>query len=147
MNALYYLFLTPRQLMDVGAVIGSDVPLFIMGDLCSIRGRGEQVTRLIAARRYHSIWVFSPHVRLNTRQAYEEYDRTGEIFIHQAIRKTKALQNLLELVPDISVSGKGPTAFILDELFWREWMAAWDGDIFLARPVRRHGQIDWEIAP
>ena len=46
LNAQWRLGLSHPELAEIGAEIGSDVPLFCHGPLCAIRGRGERVEEL-----------------------------------------------------------------------------------------------------
>ena len=53
-NRLWNLGLSDPELMDMGAALGSDVPLFFIGGTALIEGRGEVVTPL---RPFPSAWV------------------------------------------------------------------------------------------
>lgn len=48
LNQLWKLGLTLEELLGLGAKIGSDVPYFIYGGTCMVKGRGEKVEKLEA---------------------------------------------------------------------------------------------------
>lgn len=66
--------LTPNELMELGAAIGSDVPFCLKGGNCTATGRGECVRRnpLHLARDYV---IVVPEVEVPTKWAYEAYDK------------------------------------------------------------------------
>lgn len=140
-NLLYGLCLTSKHLQDIGAGLGSDVPLFLQvheGNRFRISGRGEIVTPVASSDDLYVI--FRPHKRLSSREAYEEWDRTGQSFADQAWEKVPWLDEIFELFPDAVVSGKGPTVFVKRN--WCEYddlltvvhhHIAWNGDVFMVR--------------
>lgn len=74
LNQLWELGLDDARLAEIGADLGSDVPLFFHGPLCVLRGRGEQVTRVDAAL---DAWVaiMLPELHCATPQVYAAWDR------------------------------------------------------------------------
>lgn len=66
--------LTDAELLDLGAGIGSDVPLFLIPGPCILRGRGERVEALdkVAARRFSEVPVilYKPEFGVSTPWAY-----------------------------------------------------------------------------
>jgi len=83
--------------------------------------------------------IFRPHKRLSSREAYEEWWRTGKSFEKQAREKCPWLDEIFEVFPDAVVSGKGPSVWVrrseYDEV--RDMTNAlldWNGDIFITRP-------------
>ncbi len=74
LDKLYNTRLSRDQLSSLGAQVGSDVPFCLTGGRCRVRGRGELVESLpILPKTWFVIVV--PDLRLQTKWAYEEYDR------------------------------------------------------------------------
>jgi 4-diphosphocytidyl-2-C-methyl-D-erythritol kinase len=74
LNKLWRLDLSRDELARIGARVGSDVPLFLHGPVCIVRGRGEQVEDVmepLAAR----VVLFLPEFHSTTRAVYEAWDR------------------------------------------------------------------------
>ncbi len=73
-NELWALRLTREELVEVGARVGADVPLFLHGPVAAVRGRGEIVTNLDVGL---SGWVvlLVPRLRTSTREVYAAFDR------------------------------------------------------------------------
>ena len=61
-------------LKKVAIRIGSDVPFFIMGNRARVRGKGEVVVKLKNTRKYWYLLV-SPRLKINTKEAYELFDK------------------------------------------------------------------------
>lgn len=74
LNDLWSTDRSPAELEQLGATLGSDVPLFFHGPLCMARGRGEQVARVPVALR---AWVglVLPPLTCPTAAVYAEFDR------------------------------------------------------------------------
>ncbi len=88
---MWKLRLTERQLMDLAARIGSDVPFFLAGGSALAAGRGERIRML---RPLPSTWVVlaRPPIPVSTEWAYKVLD-------HEAVRKhpdTQALVRALD---------------------------------------------------
>ncbi len=62
------------RLARLGAVIGSDVPLFFSGPMCVLRGRGEMVER-VPAKLNASCVLLLPAIHCATAAVYRAYDR------------------------------------------------------------------------
>ncbi len=101
--------LEARQLMDLGARIGADVPFFLFGKAALARGIGEQLT---AVRLPEGLWflLLVPPFRISTAWAYQAFDRLASAGGESApIRDTypelesllPILQNDLERVVEI----------------------------------------------
>ena len=58
----------PQELMELGSRIGADVPLFIFGGPCVVRGIGERVSPV----RLPPLWyvIVYPNVALSTKDVY-----------------------------------------------------------------------------
>ncbi len=106
------------ELMELGAQIGSDVPFCLTGGNCTVRGRGESVTRnMLHATRSYVLVV--PEVKVSTKWAYEAWN--GEqgakndlepvvVKKYPIIQKIK--EKLLELGCSFAqMSGSGPSVF------------------------------------
>lgn len=76
LNQLYECGLSAERLAEIGAKIGSDVPLFIYGGTVRMRGRGELVEPLPDAPELHLV-VLKPDVGVSTAWAYLELDKSA----------------------------------------------------------------------
>jgi len=73
-NELWQTGLSSRDLAELAAGLGSDVPFALMGGTAVGRGRGEQLTPALAAGTYHWALAFG-HDGLSTAQVYATCDR------------------------------------------------------------------------
>jgi 4-diphosphocytidyl-2-C-methyl-D-erythritol kinase len=73
-NELWQSGLSGRELADIAATLGSDVPFALVGGTAVGRGRGEQLTPALAAGTYHWALAFG-HEGLSTAQVYTTCDR------------------------------------------------------------------------
>jgi len=76
LNKLWHLKLSKERLSELGAVLGSDVPFFILDSRFALgRGRGE-ILRTVKAPRV-KIWhcLVTPAFGISTKKAYEDLDR------------------------------------------------------------------------
>ena len=73
MNKLFHLSLSTEKLMELGAEIGSDVPICIMGGTCLATGRGEKVKQLPPLPRTYIVLV-KPDFSVSTPWAYKAFD-------------------------------------------------------------------------
>jgi 4-diphosphocytidyl-2-C-methyl-D-erythritol kinase len=74
-NELWAAGLTPQQLAEVAATIGSDVAFALLGGTAVGRGRGERLTPALApATRYHWVLAFADG-QLSTPDVYAALDR------------------------------------------------------------------------
>jgi len=60
LNELWRLGLSTRELVDLGAKLGSDVPFFIHGGTALVEGRGEKVTPLPSLPSTHFVVLVPP---------------------------------------------------------------------------------------
>lgn len=74
LNELWGTGRSPAELEQLGATLGSDVPLFFHGPLGAVRGRGEHVARVPGELR---AWVglVLPALACPTPTVYAEFDR------------------------------------------------------------------------
>ena len=73
-NDLWGAGLTPSQLRDVAAGVGSDVPFALLGGTAVGQGRGERLTAALAAGTYHWVLAFAAG-GLSTPEVYATCDR------------------------------------------------------------------------
>jgi len=73
-NELWEAGLSPRELAEIAAGLGSDVPFSLMGGTAVGRGRGEELTPALAAGSYHWALAFG-RSGLSTAQVYATFDR------------------------------------------------------------------------
>lgn len=73
-NELWRARLSTEELAQLGARLGSDVPFALLGGTAVGRGRGEELTRALAAGSYHWALAFG-RGGLSTAQVYATCDR------------------------------------------------------------------------
>jgi 4-diphosphocytidyl-2-C-methyl-D-erythritol kinase len=73
-NELWQTGLSQRELSELAAGLGSDVPFALVGGTAVGRGRGEQLTPALASGSYHWALAFG-HEGLSTAQVYATCDR------------------------------------------------------------------------
>ena len=81
LNALWELHLPQRELCEIAARVGSDVPALTMGGAVLMEGRGEKVTPLSAADCARlpdpsAIVIFTPAIFASTAAVYREFRET-----------------------------------------------------------------------
>ncbi len=73
-NELWHAGLSQEQLIEVAAVVGSDVAFALLGGTAVGQGRGEQLTPALASGEYH--WVLAvANGALSTPEVYTAFDR------------------------------------------------------------------------
>jgi len=74
LNEFWLLNLDRRKLAEIGAALGSDVPLFMHRSPCIMRGRGELVEELDVSP---SLWaaIIMPELHCSTPAVYKAWDR------------------------------------------------------------------------
>ena len=73
-NELWRAGLSPAELREVAAKVGSDVPFALLGGTAIGQGRGEQLTAALAAGSYHWVLAFASG-GLSTPEVYAACDR------------------------------------------------------------------------
>ena len=73
LNKLWNLKLSLDELAEIGASVGSDVPFFIYGSTCIVKGRGEIVKQLKAIRHKWILIILLP---------FEIKDKTKKLYSH-----------------------------------------------------------------
>jgi 4-diphosphocytidyl-2-C-methyl-D-erythritol kinase len=78
LNKLWNLKLSKKNLMELGASLGSDVPIFILGSRFALgRGRGEILKEVRAPRV--KIWhcLVKPLFGISTKKAYQSFNQSS----------------------------------------------------------------------
>lgn len=73
LNKLLKLKLSTKELCEIGAKIGSDVPLCILNKPCRVKSKGEEVETLTSKKTYKVLLV-KPNVGLSTKAVYTKFD-------------------------------------------------------------------------
>jgi len=73
-NELWRTGLSQRELIEIGADLGSDIPFALMGGTAVGRGRGEELTPALATGSYHWALAFA-RTGLSTADVYATCDR------------------------------------------------------------------------
>ena len=81
LNALWDLHLPKRELCEIAARVGSDVPALTLGGAVLMEGRGEKVTPLAATDGARlpdpsAIVIFTPDIFASTSAVYREFRET-----------------------------------------------------------------------
>lgn len=73
------------ELSDLSAEIGSDCPLFLLGEAVIMRGRGEKIERLTEAQRERlsglEILLYKPSLSISTPWAYRQLAKTADNYL------------------------------------------------------------------
>lgn len=93
LNFSFNLGLETKDLLTLAEKIGSDVPFFIYGGLCLVKGKGEIVQPLDIDFQTEIVLVF-PGVSISTSWAYEELDRVE--FASSSESAERAIQQILQ---------------------------------------------------
>jgi 4-diphosphocytidyl-2-C-methyl-D-erythritol kinase len=97
-NELWRTGLSQRELAQIAAGLGSDVPFALFGGTAVGRGRGEELTPALAAGNYHWALAFA-NTGLSTAQVYAACDR---------IRAARAQADGLAADPQTAPDRTGP---------------------------------------
>lgn len=76
LNMLWNLDLADKELMDIGARIGSDVPFFFNGAAAVIKGKGN-IVEPARVKKSHALLLVKPPIDISAAWAYRENDETG----------------------------------------------------------------------
>lgn len=93
LNELWGLRWSPERLAELAAQIGSDVPLFLHGPVCRLRGRGERVEPL-ALRIEGAAALVLPPIHCDTQAVYRALDDCGAPPSNHAAAASEALARL-----------------------------------------------------
>lgn len=74
----HYLKPAPRfeELLEVAAMVGSDVPFCMLNHQMRVQGRGEILSPINMRNTYH-VLIVKPKQGLNTKEVYDMYDKVG----------------------------------------------------------------------
>lgn len=84
LQKLWQVNLTPRDLFELGAKLGADVPFFFVGGTCLGVGRGDEIYPLADIRAGHLLLV-NAGILVSTREVYDALP--PELTNHNAIHK------------------------------------------------------------
>ena len=73
LNRYYKLKLSTKELSDIAALFGSDIPFFIHRKECICEGRGEIITEIKSFNNYF-ILIATPNVRVSTKEIFSKID-------------------------------------------------------------------------
>jgi len=102
-NELWGLRLTRKELVEIGARVGADVPLFLHGPVTAVRGRGEIVRDLDMGLNGWVVLVV-PRLRTSTREVYAAFDR---------LDPRPPRPGLDEVLAAVGYAGKGERRIVL----------------------------------
>lgn len=139
LNELWGLDLSLKDMLNIGAEIGSDVPFCLVGGRCFVSGKGEKIDKVASSQI--DVLLVDPGYQILTKDAYRRLDKIRfkktpsslklknkkslkdiaanihDDFIH--IQKDDVKQIIKELVSkgalNASITGKGPAVFGLFE--------------------------------
>lgn len=142
LNLLYNLNLSKKELLNIAIKVGSDVPFFLYGGTCEVKGIGERVKKIRKNLPKFFI-LFRPHQRIETKEVYKIYDKNKKNFLEinrELCPEVKKVENyLLKFNLKPKLSGSGPTVFIEtnNHQFAQKVTGGYpqfNGDIFICRP-------------
>ncbi len=121
LNRIWEAGLPTAELMRLGALLGSDVPFFLLGGLVRLRGRGE-VLHPLPDRAHQFVAILEVPRALPTGQVYAEADRLGRPGSRGNDLEPAAFSLCPELAEfrqrfveagarDVRLTGSGPTLF------------------------------------
>lgn len=70
LNSFWRLGMSPTDLLETGALIGSDVPYCLKGGTVLVRGRGEKLEAMPALPFHWVVLAIPPEMHLSTAQVY-----------------------------------------------------------------------------
>lgn len=146
LNKLYKLSLSRKELVKLAVKIGADVPFFLYGGTCKVRGIGEKVTP--TKKRISNFYIVArPHKRIETKTMYELYDKTGKNFLELAKKVCPPAGKLYNYFKkfkpqELNLSGSGPSVFCGVGSYETvkkitEGIKSFNGDIFICRPQNK----------
>jgi 4-diphosphocytidyl-2-C-methyl-D-erythritol kinase len=116
--------LTDRAALDIAARVGADVPFFLTGGTAVVSGIGEQVQPLPRRAPLHFA-LLKPDFGIDTRWAYDVYDRSGEPQPPQLVGAASAATPPPDrMVAALRDAGAAEVAAHLGNAFWPSISAA-----------------------
>ena len=71
-NQIFQLGITPENLQEYAALLGSDCPFFLVNQPCFVRGRGEIMKTIELDLSVHSIILINPGIHISTESAFSQ---------------------------------------------------------------------------
>lgn len=96
-----------ERMIEVAARVGSDIPFFLTGGTCLVKGRGELVTSLPCLPP-HPVLILHPQVQVSTAEAYRALDA-------KPVRRHPDPGLLLNAIEDRDWTGVYPELFNIFE--------------------------------
>lgn len=107
LNKLYKRPFTQKALMDIGAMLGSDVPYCITGKTALCKGRGERISKL-SCEPSLNIVVARADERVSTPLAYAELDLKYDDFkAYDSTKNEERLESLISSLNGKEISASG----------------------------------------
>lgn len=78
MVELSHISATNEELVELGASLGADIPFFMYGKPCLVKGIGEQLTPITVKKKYFCL-IVKPEEGLSTKAVYEACDNFDKI--------------------------------------------------------------------
>ena len=91
LNTLFDLQLTPAQLIQYAAKLGSDCPFFMVNKACAATGRGEILEEIELKLDDYVFVLVNPHIHINTGWAFSRLD------LHNSSHRALSLQEAIHL--------------------------------------------------
>lgn len=146
LNKIYNLGFSRKKLAKLAIKIGADVPFFLYGGTCKVEGMGEKITP-IKTKISNFCVIARPHKRIETKEMYEFYDKTGKSFLElcqEICPEVKKLFNYFKKfkLKEINISGSGPSVFCGVKNYQTvlkivQGLRNFNGDIFICRPQNK----------
>jgi 4-diphosphocytidyl-2-C-methyl-D-erythritol kinase len=93
---LWNISITEKELIEIGSEIGKDVPLFIHGRRCIMKGFGEKISR-VTFKRPLVYYVIIPSLKISTKKIYTYFDNLGlQGNLTESDKKIKLLTESIE---------------------------------------------------
>lgn len=97
LNKLLKLKLSTQELCEIGAKIGSDVPLCILNKPCRCTSKGEKA-EAFSAKKAYKVLLVKPDVGLSTKDVYKKFDEepiSGDYDVDNLVEALKKGDNEL----------------------------------------------------
>ena len=127
LNEIWKLNLSKKQLMKLGAGLGSDVSLFLEKGSVIVTGTGDKIKKIKSKKR--AVLLIKPSGKISTSWAYENFKRGKDPndFASLAIETIPEIAAIISELKEkgatfVSITGKGPTVFAFfkdDRIAWK----------------------------
>ena len=117
LNKLWDINLHLKDLIDIAAELGSDIPFFLKGNCCLASGKGEKL-KLMKGKE-HIILLVNPGYEISTKEAYKKLDKIKNKSIYDNDFMNIQSDDVKDIIKELkqlkaskaSITGKGPTVF------------------------------------